>query len=124
MNILRPISIVACSLMLAGSAMAQLLPPPGAPAAPVIKPAKAKAKIIKPAAKKPPPTTPAANPQLPSSATAPTVTDDPNADVVFGVRSSLVGDYVEHAPGTAPDGSRVDTAFFTLDQRFVLARSG
>ena len=47
-----------------------------------------------------------------------------DSDVVFGVRSSLVGDYVEHAPGTAPDGSRVDTAFFTLDQRFVLARPG
>jgi hydroxyquinol 1,2-dioxygenase len=46
-----------------------------------------------------------------------------DSDVVFGVRSSLVGDYVAHAPGTAPDGSRVDTAFFTLDQRFVLARS-
>jgi len=47
-----------------------------------------------------------------------------DSDVVFGVRSSLVGDYVEHAPGTAPDGSRVDVAFFTLDQRFVLARQG
>ena len=46
-----------------------------------------------------------------------------DSDVVFGVRSSLVGDYVEHAPGTAPDGSVVDTAFFTLDQVFVLARA-
>jgi hydroxyquinol 1,2-dioxygenase len=46
-----------------------------------------------------------------------------DSDVVFGVRSSLVGDYVEHAPGTAPDGSVVDTAFFTLDQAFVLARA-
>jgi hydroxyquinol 1,2-dioxygenase len=46
-----------------------------------------------------------------------------DSDVVFGVRSSLVGDYVEHPPGAAPDGGRVDTAFFTLDQRFVLARS-
>jgi hydroxyquinol 1,2-dioxygenase len=45
-----------------------------------------------------------------------------DSDVVFGVRSSLVGDYVAHGPGTAPDGSRVDTDFFTLDQRFVLAR--
>ena len=45
-----------------------------------------------------------------------------DSDVVFGVRSSLIGDYVRHAPGTAPDGSVVHTAFFTLDQTFVLAR--
>ena len=45
-----------------------------------------------------------------------------DSDVVFGVRSSLVGDYVEHGPGTAPDGSVVDGPFFTLDQAFVLAR--
>jgi hydroxyquinol 1,2-dioxygenase len=47
-----------------------------------------------------------------------------DSDVVFGVRSSLVGDYVEHAPGIAPDGSVVETAFFTLDQTFVLAKAG
>ena len=45
-----------------------------------------------------------------------------DSDVVFGVRSSLVGDYVEHAPGTAPDGAVVETVFFTLDQTFVLAK--
>ena len=45
-----------------------------------------------------------------------------DSDVVFGVRSSLVGDYVEHPAGTAPDGADVDTTFFTLDQTFVLAR--
>jgi hydroxyquinol 1,2-dioxygenase len=45
-----------------------------------------------------------------------------DSDVVFGVRSSLVGDYVEHPPGHAPDGAAVDTPFFTLDQTFVLAR--
>ena len=44
-----------------------------------------------------------------------------DSDVVFGVRSSLVGDYVEHPPGIAPDGSVVATSFFTLDQVFVLA---
>jgi hydroxyquinol 1,2-dioxygenase len=37
------------------------------------------------------------------------------------VRSSLVGDYVEHPTGTAPDGSAVATSFFTPDQVFVLA---
>jgi hydroxyquinol 1,2-dioxygenase len=46
-----------------------------------------------------------------------------DSDVVFGVRSSLIGDYVQHAPGTAPDGSVVATPFFTLDQTFVLARN-
>ena len=45
-----------------------------------------------------------------------------DSDVVFGVRSSLVGDYVEHPPGRAPDGTAVDTPFFTLEQAFVLAR--
>ena len=46
-----------------------------------------------------------------------------DSDVVFGVRSSLVGDYVEHRPGTAPDGSVVETAFFTLAHTFVLPRT-
>ena len=46
-----------------------------------------------------------------------------DSDVVFGVRSSLVGDYVEHGPGTAPDGSAVATPFFTLDHTFVLPRA-
>ncbi len=46
-----------------------------------------------------------------------------DSDVVFGVRSSLVGDYAEHAAGVAPDGSVVGTAFFTLDQTFTLARA-
>jgi len=44
-----------------------------------------------------------------------------DSDVVFGVRSSLVGDYVEHPPGEAPDGTVMATPFFTLDQVFVLA---
>ena len=45
-----------------------------------------------------------------------------DSDVVFGVRSSLVGDYVAHPPGLAPDGTAIATPFFTLDQAFVLAR--
>jgi len=45
-----------------------------------------------------------------------------DSDVVFGVRSSLVGDYVEHPPGTAPDGSAVATPFYTLSHTFVLPR--
>jgi len=45
-----------------------------------------------------------------------------DSDVVFGVRTSLVGDYVEHQGGTAPDGSVVDSLFYTLDHSFVLPR--
>ena len=47
-----------------------------------------------------------------------------DSDAVFGVRSSLIGDFVRHDAGTAPDGSAVSTPFYTLTQRFVLARSG
>lgn len=43
-----------------------------------------------------------------------------DSDAVFGVRSSLVADWVEHAPGVAPDGSRSELPFHTLDFRFVL----
>ena len=44
-----------------------------------------------------------------------------DSDVVFGVRSSLIGDFVAHDAGTAPDGNTVPTPFYTLDQDFVLA---
>ena len=46
-----------------------------------------------------------------------------DSDVVFGVRSSLVGDYVEHPAGTAPDGSAIATPFYTLSHTFVLPRA-
>ncbi len=44
-----------------------------------------------------------------------------DSDVVFGVRSSLIGDYVKHAPGTAPDGSVAQRPFYTLALVFVLS---
>ena len=44
-----------------------------------------------------------------------------DSDVVFGVRSSLIGDFVRHDAGTAPDGSPLRTPFYTLHQCFVLA---
>jgi hydroxyquinol 1,2-dioxygenase len=44
-----------------------------------------------------------------------------DSDAVFGVRSSLVADWLQHPPGTAPDGSRHDGGFHTLDFDFVLA---
>ena len=44
-----------------------------------------------------------------------------DSDVVFGVRSSLIGDYVRHNGGTAPDGAKIDGPFYTLSHDFVLA---
>ena len=45
-----------------------------------------------------------------------------DSDVVFGVRSSLIGRFVEHAAGTtAPDGTRMTVPYATLEQTFVLA---
>jgi hydroxyquinol 1,2-dioxygenase len=42
------------------------------------------------------------------------------SDAVFGVRKSLVADWVRHPPGTAPDGSVLPVPFYTLDVDFVL----
>ena len=44
-----------------------------------------------------------------------------DSDVVFGVRSSLIGDYVRHERGSAPDGTAMDGPYYTLAQDFVLA---
>jgi hydroxyquinol 1,2-dioxygenase len=46
-----------------------------------------------------------------------------DADAVFGVRSTLVADWVRHEAGDAPDGSVVRTPFYTLDFDFVLNRT-
>lgn len=43
-----------------------------------------------------------------------------DSDAVFGVRSSLIADWLEHPPGTAPDGSTSSIPFYTLDFQFVL----
>ena len=43
-----------------------------------------------------------------------------DSDAVFGVRSSLIADWVRHDAGIAPDGSRVEVPFYTLDFDFVL----
>ena len=45
-----------------------------------------------------------------------------DSDAVFGVRSSLIADWVRHAPGIAPDGSTLGEPFHTLDFDFVLDR--
>jgi hydroxyquinol 1,2-dioxygenase len=46
-----------------------------------------------------------------------------DSDAVFGVRSSLIADWVRHEPGLAPDGTRPELPFYTLEYDFVLNRS-
>ena len=43
-----------------------------------------------------------------------------DSDAVFGVRSSLIADWVKRESGTAPDGSKMDKPYYTLDFDFVL----
>jgi hydroxyquinol 1,2-dioxygenase len=45
-----------------------------------------------------------------------------DSDAVFGVRSSLIADWLRHEPGVAPDGTRLDVPFYTLEYDFVLNR--
>jgi len=45
-----------------------------------------------------------------------------NSDVVFGVRASLVADYVPHGAGTGPHAHESDRDYHALDFDFVLAR--
>ena len=45
-------------------------------------------------------------------------------DVVFGVKQSLIGEIVRHEPGTAPDGRRIETPYYTLAYDFTLAPAG
>jgi hydroxyquinol 1,2-dioxygenase len=51
--------------------------------------------------------------------------DDPylDSDAVFGVRESLIGEFVAHAPGTGPHAREVSGAYHTLDFGFVLQRA-
>jgi hydroxyquinol 1,2-dioxygenase len=44
-------------------------------------------------------------------------------DAVFGVRRSLVADWVHHAPGRTPDGLTSSVPFTTLDFSFVLVHA-
>lgn len=43
-----------------------------------------------------------------------------DSDVVFGVKNSLVRDFVQHAPGIAPDGRNLSTAWRSLHYDFRL----
>jgi len=43
-----------------------------------------------------------------------------DSDPVFGVRSTLISDWIKYEAGVTPDGSVSSTAFYTLDYDFVL----
>lgn len=43
-----------------------------------------------------------------------------DSDAVFGVRSTLIVDWNQHDAGIAPDGSRLETPFYTVNYDFVL----
>ncbi len=42
------------------------------------------------------------------------------SDAVFAVKHSLVTEFVEHPPGTAPDGRKMDRPYCTVDYEFRL----
>lgn len=46
-----------------------------------------------------------------------------DSDAVFGVKESLIREYKENPPGTAPDGTKMDTAFTTITYDFVMAKA-
>jgi hydroxyquinol 1,2-dioxygenase len=46
------------------------------------------------------------------------------SDAVFGVKDSLVAKFVRHEPGVAPDGKRMERAFYTVEHDFGLVRQG
>jgi hydroxyquinol 1,2-dioxygenase len=46
-----------------------------------------------------------------------------DSDTVFGVRTSLIAEWVKHEAGIAPDGTQCDEPFCTLDFDFVLKPS-
>jgi hydroxyquinol 1,2-dioxygenase len=42
------------------------------------------------------------------------------SDAVFGVKNSLIVDFVQHTPGTAPDGKKLERPYFTVQYEFGL----
>ncbi|MFO7324439.1 MAG: intradiol ring-cleavage dioxygenase [Pseudomonadota bacterium] len=46
-----------------------------------------------------------------------------DSDAVFGVKESLVTAFHRHPPGVAPDGSRLDVPYYTVDYDFRLRRA-
>jgi hydroxyquinol 1,2-dioxygenase len=47
-----------------------------------------------------------------------------DSDVVFGVKESLVREYVRHSGGSAPDGRRMQGEWYSLHYDFLLAANG
>lgn len=47
-----------------------------------------------------------------------------DSDVVFGVKNSLIREYKEHPPGTAPDGRVMDEPYVYLNYDFTLKSTG
>lgn len=45
-----------------------------------------------------------------------------DSDAVFGVKESLVTGFTRHAPGTAPDGTRMEAPYYTVNYDFKLRR--
>jgi hydroxyquinol 1,2-dioxygenase len=43
-----------------------------------------------------------------------------DSDAVFGVKDSLVVDFVRHEPGIAPDGTKMDRPYYTMQYDFAL----
>ncbi len=43
-----------------------------------------------------------------------------DSDAVFGVKDSLVVDFVRHEPGIAPDGTKLDWPYCTVQYDFGL----
>lgn len=43
-----------------------------------------------------------------------------DSDAVFGVKDSLVVEFVRHEPGTAPDGTKMERPYFTVQYDFGL----
>lgn len=46
-----------------------------------------------------------------------------HSDAVFGVRSTLIADWIRHPPGPAPDGTVSQVPYYVLGFDFVLARA-
>ena len=46
-----------------------------------------------------------------------------DSDAVFGVKETLIADFVRHEPGTAPDGTGMDVPYHTVRYDFVLTPS-
>lgn len=43
-----------------------------------------------------------------------------DSDAVFGVKDSLIVNFIRHEPGIAPDGTKLDRAYFTVNYDFGL----